>query len=66
MVANAAVNPYYGPLTGIADEAFDKIFANNVKSVLWLAGMTLPGMANAGGGSFIVDRLDRRPASPTP
>ena len=39
-------------LTGIQDEAFDKIFANNVKSVLWLAGMTLPGMA--GGGSFIV------------
>src|SRR6185369_15303754 len=36
VVANAASNPYYGPLTGISDEAFDKIFANNVKSVLWL------------------------------
>ena len=45
MVANAAANPYYGPLTGISDEAFDKIMANNVKSVLWLAAMTLPGMA---------------------
>jgi dehydrogenase/reductase SDR family member 4 len=52
VVANAATNPYYGPLTGITDEAFDKIFANNVKSVLWLAGMTLPGMMN--GGSFIL------------
>jgi dehydrogenase/reductase SDR family member 4 len=52
VVANAASNPYYGPLTGIGDEAFDKIFANNVKSVLWLAAMTLPGMK--GGGSFIV------------
>src|SRR5687767_4651074 len=41
VVANAAANPYYGPLTEIPDEAFDKIFANNVKSVLWLAGMTL-------------------------
>lgn len=50
VVANAASNPYYGPLTGIADEAFDKIVANNVKSVLWLAAMTLPGMKN--GGSF--------------
>lgn len=50
VVANAATNPYYGPLTGIGDEAFDKIFANNVKSVLWLAGMTLPLMH--GGGSF--------------
>ena len=52
VVANAASNPYYGPLTGIQDEAFDKIFANNVKSVLWLAAMTLPGMRS--GGSFIV------------
>jgi len=52
-VANAAANPYYGPLAGIPDEAFDKVFLNNVKSVLWLAGMTLPGMAERGGGSFI-------------
>ena len=52
-VANAASNPYYGPLAEIPDEAFDKIFANNVKSVLWLAGMTLPGMAQRGGGCFI-------------
>lgn len=52
VVANAATNPYYGPLTGIGDEAFDKIFANNLKSVLWLAGMTLPGMT--AGGSFIL------------
>jgi NAD(P)-dependent dehydrogenase (short-subunit alcohol dehydrogenase family) len=54
VVANAASNPYYGPLTGIGEEAFDKIFANNLKSVLWLAGMTLPGMASRGGGSFIL------------
>src|SRR5213596_1961700 len=45
VVANAAANPYYGPLTGIPDEAFDKIITNNVKSVLWLAAMTLPGIA---------------------
>jgi len=54
VVANAASNPYYGPLTGIPDDAFDKIVANNLKSVLWLAAMTLPGMAGRGGGSFIV------------
>ena len=52
VVANAASNPYYGPLTGIPDEAFDKIMANNVKSVLWLAAMTLPAMQP--GGSFTV------------
>jgi NAD(P)-dependent dehydrogenase (short-subunit alcohol dehydrogenase family) len=53
-IANAASNPYYGPLTGLPDDAFDKIFANNVKSSLWLAQMTLPQMAEQGGGSFIV------------
>ena len=52
-VANAASNPYYGPLADIPDDAFDKIFANNVKSVLWLASMTIPDMAKRGGGSFI-------------
>jgi NAD(P)-dependent dehydrogenase (short-subunit alcohol dehydrogenase family) len=52
-VSNAASNPYYGPLAAIPDEAFDKIFNNNVKSVLWLASMTLPGMAERGGGSYI-------------
>lgn len=52
VVANAASNPYYGPLTGIPDEAFDKIYTNNVKSVLWLAAMTLPHMQP--GGSFTV------------
>ena len=52
VVANAASNPYYGPLTGIGDDAFDKIFANNLKSVLWLAAMTLPAMKS--GGSFIL------------
>jgi len=52
VVANAATNPYYGPLTAIPDEAFDKIMANNVKSVLWLGAMTLPQMKP--GSSFIV------------
>src|SRR2546428_13542773 len=66
VVANAAVNPYYGPLTGIPDEAFDKILAANVKSVLWLAGMTLPGMAERGGGSFIVVGSIGGPIAHTP
>jgi dehydrogenase/reductase SDR family protein 4 len=53
-VANAAANPYYGPLTSIPDEALDKVLLNNVKSVLWLASLTIPRMAEGGGGSFIV------------
>lgn len=54
VVANAAANPYYGPLAGLPDDTFDKVMLNNVKSVLWLANMTLPGMAERGGGSFMV------------
>ena len=54
VVANAAANPYYGPLSGLPDETFDKVMLNNVKSTLWLANMTLPGMAERGGGSFIM------------
>ena len=45
VVSNAAANPYFGPLTAIPDDAFDKIVTNNVKSVLWLAAMTLEDMA---------------------
>jgi len=52
-VANAAANPYYGPLGGLPDDTFDKVMLNNVKSVLWLANLTLPGMAERGGGCFI-------------
>jgi dehydrogenase/reductase SDR family protein 4 len=59
VVSNAASNPHFGPLTGIPDEVFDKILTNNVKSVLWLAGMTLEEMAQRAkrtgkAGSFIV------------
>ena len=54
VVANAAANPYYGPLSGLPDETFDKVMLNNVKSTLWLANLTLPDMAGRGGGSFIM------------
>src|SRR6266536_627178 len=32
LVCNAAVNPVFGPLTKLSDEAFDKIMGANVKS----------------------------------
>jgi len=59
VVCNAASNPHFGPLTDIPDDAFDKILTSNVKSVLWLAGMTLEEMAQRAkttgkAGSFIV------------
>ncbi|HZO93739.1 MAG TPA: glucose 1-dehydrogenase [Candidatus Baltobacteraceae bacterium] len=53
VVANAAVNPYYGPLAGIQDDAWDRIMSSNVRSTLWLANMTFPIVARRGGGAAI-------------
>ena len=54
LVCNAAVNPYFGPLGGISDEAFDKIMASNIKSNLWLCNLAIPHMVARGGGSVII------------
>ena len=54
LVCNAAVNPYYGPLLKITDEAFDKIMGSNVKSNIWLCGLAIPKMADRGGGSVVI------------
>ena len=54
LVCNAAVNPYYGPLLDITDEAFDKIMASNVKSNIWLCSGVIPDMAERGNGSVVI------------
>ena len=36
LCCNAASNPYYGPMSGISDEAFRKILDNNIVSNNWL------------------------------
>jgi NAD(P)-dependent dehydrogenase (short-subunit alcohol dehydrogenase family) len=54
LVCNAAVNPYFGPLLDITDEAFDKIMASNVRSNVWLCSMVIPQMAERKDGSVIV------------
>ncbi len=54
LVCNAAVNPYFGPLEKIGDDAFDKIMSTNVRSNLWLCNMVLPHIAERGGGSVIL------------
>ena len=54
LVCNAAVNPYYGPLLDIPDEAFDKIMGSNVKSNIWLCALAIPQMAARGKGSVII------------
>jgi len=54
LVCNAAVNPYFGPLQKIPDEAFDKIMSSNIKSNLWLCNGAIPAMAEQGGGSVVI------------
>ena len=54
LVCNAAVNPYYGPLLDITDEAFDKIMGSNVKSNIWLCSLAIPQMAARGSGSVVI------------
>jgi len=54
LVCNAAINPYFGPLADIPDDAYDKIMNSNVRSNLWLCNMALPAIAKAGGGACII------------
>jgi NAD(P)-dependent dehydrogenase (short-subunit alcohol dehydrogenase family) len=54
LVCNAAVNPYYGPLLDITDEAFDKIMGSNVRSNIWLCALAIPQMAERGNGSVVI------------
>ena len=54
LVCNAASNPAFGPMLKASDDVFDKIMLTNVKSVFWLANMTIPLMAEHAGGSVIV------------
>lgn len=54
LVANAATNPYFGPLLAIDDAAYDKTLATNVKGVLGLCRLVIPAMADLGGGSVVL------------
>ena len=54
LVCNAASNPYYGPMSGISDEAFRKILDNNIISNNWLINMVAPEMAERKDGAIII------------
>lgn len=54
LVCNAASNPYYGPMAGISDEQFRKIFDNNVLANHWLISMVAPEMIERRDGAIIV------------
>lgn len=54
LVCNAASNPYYGPMAGISDDQFRKIFDNNVLANHWLISMVAPEMIERRDGSIII------------
>jgi NAD(P)-dependent dehydrogenase (short-subunit alcohol dehydrogenase family) len=54
LVCNAASNPYYGPMSALPDEAFQKILQNNIVANHWLANLVLPEMAQRRDGVVII------------
>ncbi|MEM7492199.1 MAG: SDR family NAD(P)-dependent oxidoreductase, partial [Pseudomonadota bacterium] len=54
VVCNAASNPYYGPMSGISDEQFEKILSNNIISNHWLIQMCAPQMKERKDGAVII------------
>ena len=54
LICNAASNPYYGPMSGISDEAFRKILDNNIVSNNWMISMVAPEMAERRDGAIVI------------
>jgi NAD(P)-dependent dehydrogenase (short-subunit alcohol dehydrogenase family) len=54
LVCNAASNPYFGPMAGIADDQFRKIMDNNVLANHWIIQMCAPQMLERKDGAIII------------
>ncbi len=54
LVCNAATNPYFGPMSGLTDEAFRKILDNNIVANHWLIQMVAPEMKERKDGAVII------------
>jgi NAD(P)-dependent dehydrogenase (short-subunit alcohol dehydrogenase family) len=54
LVCNAAANPFYGSLSDIPDDLFDKTMETNIKSNVWLATMAAPQMRERKDGVIII------------
>ncbi len=51
LVCNAAINPYFGPLAEIPDDAYDQTMNANLRANLWLCHMVIPQMAERATGA---------------
>ena len=54
LVCNAAVNPFYGPMADLPDDAFEKVLTINIQANHWLAQMVLPEMIERKDGVIII------------
>lgn len=54
LCCNAASNPYFGPMSGMNDDQFNKILQNNIVSNHWLIQMVAPQMRERKDGSIIL------------
>ena len=54
LVCNAGVNSFFGSMSEIDDESYDKTMDTNVKSNHWLINMVTPSMKESGGGSIMI------------
>ena len=54
LICNAGVNSFFGSMSEIDDESYDKTMDTNVKSNHWLINMVTPSMKESGGGSIMI------------
>jgi NAD(P)-dependent dehydrogenase (short-subunit alcohol dehydrogenase family) len=54
VVANAAVNPFFGSMLDIPDSAFDKIMEVNIRSNVWLFQLVAPEMRQRKDGVLVL------------
>lgn len=54
LVCNAAVNPYFGPMRDMPEDAYNKVMDANVKSNFLLGRAAVKAMASTGGGNIVI------------
>lgn len=54
LVCNAGVAPHMGPIASASDMDWDVTMTVNLRSILWLTSLAIPGMAQRRDGSVII------------
>ncbi|MDP6707588.1 MAG: SDR family oxidoreductase [Alphaproteobacteria bacterium] len=54
VIANAAVNPFYGSNIEVPESAFEKTMTCNVRSNMWLAELVVPEMRERKDGAYVI------------